>query len=276
MKFSELKQKIIQLAKEQEQGVEYRYNCFLCGDTRRRLYIKKEFNKVYAHCFNGGCRLNQKGIVINSSIDLNFVKNYLINKDNLNTQKSKNKFYNLNLIPTIPKHYVNYLLKYLPKNIIEKFNNNGVFQYDINRNRLAVKCVGGYVLRHIEQKPKWLNLGAKYFIAGKEYFKENKKIILTEDVISAVKLSEAQICTIALLGTNLSEKLKSSLRKALISSQGYVYIWLDKDIAGIKGALKIKKELEIFGKVSILNYPEAKLLSFKEIKNILKQEVFNE
>jgi len=269
MKFSEIKNQILQLAKEQEVGTQYRYNCFLCGDTRRRLYVKKEFNQVLAYCHNGGCLLNKKGIVFNSTIDLKNIRNYLSNKDNLLVNKNKAKFYDLNLISNIPKKYVNYLLKYLTKDTIEKYNSNGIFSYDIDRDRLAVKCVGGYVLRHIEQQPKWLNLGAEYFINNRELFQTDKDIILTEDVISCIKASNSlSKVGIALLGIKPFDKLKHTLRTQIMASQGYIYIWLDDDIAGWKGALNLRRVLFDSERVKIIKYREPKLCNVEEINKI--------
>jgi hypothetical protein len=257
------KEYILQLAEKQEDGIEYRYNCFICGDNRKRLYIKKNLTKVYVHCFNGGCKLQVRGLV------LSIYRDYkdLIDKDvKLNTKQVNN----LNLHRKLPQKAVNYLLKYLDKNTIENLNNKGIILYEYELDRLMFKCRGGYTGRSLDSKPKWIKYGAEYFIIGNEYLKTNNKIVLVEDCISAIKTSKsARCCTMALIGIQIPLKLKHRIIAQNMASERHIVIWLDKDSAGIKGMLKVKRELEAFLKCSVVYKPEPKLCSEREIKEAL-------
>lgn len=272
----EIKNRILQLANSQEFGIEYRYNCFVCGDTRRRLYIKKEVNKIYAHCFNGGCQLNRKGLIIPLSITSENISKYLsdINNQFVNKNNNKSKF-KLTLNKNIPKKYVNYLLKYLPQKAIDKIYKSNLIGYDEYRDRLAVECSGGYILRSLTEKPKWLKLGAKYFLIGKSklYNSDGKlNLVIVEDVISAIRLYDLlSVASLSLLGTKPIGEVKTWLRRAVMKSEGNVWIWLDDDIAGMRGAIDLYRNLTGYKtKISLVKYPEPKLISDTEIINNIK------
>ena len=275
MRYKEIIKQIEEFAKSiQLEGQEHRFNCPFCGDTRKRLYIKKQHNKILAHCFNGGCVLN-KGVVIQ---DNDYVKKYInnfkfasktIDNNNNNNNCGDGNFDSLGLTKDIPTPYLKYLLQYLSPGIIEKYNSQGVFLYSRGYDRIAYKCIGGYVLRSLTKKPKYLNLKAKFFVANKQYY-NNKNILLTEDILSACKATEClKMMGFALLGINIYPKLLNALICQMMPSQGHIFIWLDNDNAGWLGALKIKKQLNNLN-VKIIKHREPKLCSFEEIA-----EVFN-
>lgn len=256
----------------QTEGQEHRFNCPFCGDTRKRLYIKKQHNKILAHCFNGGCVLN-KGVVIQDNLSTDYVKKYINNFNFTLEDVDNNKnncFDDLGLTKDIPTLYLKYLLQYLSPSLIKKYNSKGIFLYTQKYNRIAYKCAGGYVLRSLTENPKYLNFKAKFFVANKQYYiNNNKNILLTEDILSVCKASEClKITGFALLGINIYPKLLNALISQMVASQGHIFIWLDDDKAGWLGALKIKKQLNNLNNVKIIKHKEPKLCSSEEIAEV--------
>lgn len=273
MRFKEI---IKQLAKSiQPEGQEHRFNCPFCGDTRKRLYIKKQQHKILAHCFNGGCVLN-KGVVIQDSLSIDYIKKY-INNFNFASKtidnNNNNCFDDLDLTKDIPTLYLKYLLQYLSPSLIKNYIKQDIFLYSKKYNRLAFKCAGGYVLRSLTEKPKYLNLKAKFFVASKQcYINNNKNILLTEDILSVCKATEClKMMGFALLGINIYPKLLNALISQMVASQRHIFIWLDNDKAGWLGALKIKKQLNSLNNVKIIKYKEPKLCSSKEIIKVFNK-----
>ena len=79
------------------------------------------------------------------------------------------------------------------------------------------------------------------------------KFIICEDPISAMKLNKAGADSVSLMGTNLTDDIKHHLLHVTNAS---VLLYLDPDTAGMKAALKIKRELQsIVDTVTIHNDP---------------------
>lgn len=98
------------------------------------------------------------------------------------------------------------------------------------------------------------------------------KWIITEDPISAIKLAIAGANTISLMGTNLTDDIKKFLMEYTDCS---IMLFLDPDSAGMKAALKIRKELQsIVSSVVIHNDAPYLGVQPKETDmNVLKQIV---
>lgn len=91
----------------------------------------------------------------------------------------------------------------------------------------------------------WRHVSAKYL--------SQDKFIICEDPISAMKLNKAGANSISLMGTNLTHDVKEFL---LDINNVSVLLFLDPDTAGMKAALKIKRELQsIVDTVTIHNDP---------------------
>lgn len=97
------------------------------------------------------------------------------------------------------------------------------------------------------------------------------KWVITEDPISAMKLNMAGANTISLMGTNLTDDIK----KFLLDLSGCsIMLFLDPDTAGMKAALKIRKELQsIVSNVVIHNDPIFGKQPKEESLDVLKQIV---
>jgi DNA primase len=92
-------------------------------------------------------------------------------------------------------------------------------------------------------------------------------IILTEDLLSAIKLNRLGYSTMALLGTKLhSEALNEILRKRYKR----VLIWLDDDAAGHKAAQDIFKELApVIVETRVQAYTQPKEVPFKRLEELI-------
>ena len=92
-------------------------------------------------------------------------------------------------------------------------------------------------------------------------------LVITEDILSAVRVGRL-MPALSTLGTHLSDKLAV---RALKSVYGPVYIWYDGDEAGVKGARKARRTLELQGKQAIVIKTEKdpKEYSNDEIRAIL-------
>ena len=107
------KEKLRALAEKQEPNIQYRYNCFVCNDTKGRLYIKKTGSKILVKCFNDGCRF-ENGTVLNAepTYQDTYQKATRQVQDKYQTSQSDVYFKTLpdDYSQTIPKDYKRYLL----------------------------------------------------------------------------------------------------------------------------------------------------------------------
>ena len=219
---------------------ENRFNCFFCSDRRRRLYVRIENNKLLANCFN--CGFKQ---VIN-----------LIKPVQLKKQIKKEKTTDTELVDNFPFEYKKYLcsMRITPE-VLNKYN----IKFDIKSNRIYIPCHKGFQLRSISEKPKWLSFSVDYFNTKT---KLKDKLVLTEDVFSAIRVTEATgIFAVAMLGTYLKKEVAELLR---LNRDKEIIIWLDKDKPGMEASIKIKKALTGYN-TKIIIEEEAKKLSEEEI-----------
>ena len=102
------------------------------------------------------------------------------------------------------------------------------------------------------QKPKWIQYGGKSAFAMCKPLHDVKRIVLTEDYLSALKVQYAAnkfgdgtALAISLLGTRLDKRLK-----LLIAEQKLpVLLMLDGDAAGYAGTERIRRDLRIYTEV---------------------------
>lgn len=71
----------------------------------------------------------------------------------------------------------------------------------------------------------------------------SKILVVTEDILSAVKLNE-YVNTLCLLGTATTFK---HVKEVLRGKYEKVYVWLDNDEAGEKGRKEFKEKMEMYG-----------------------------
>lgn len=82
-----------------------------------------------------------------------------------------------------------------------------------------------------------------------EYKLEHQTTILTEDIMSAYKIASAGYYAIPLLGTSVSSLLLERVND--VTSRVNVGIWLDNDLAGMKGSLACLRAIEGVGNKNV-------------------------
>jgi hypothetical protein len=117
----------------------------------------------------------------------------------------------------------------------------------------------GVQRRNFKGSPKYTTEVNEFFQGFTCYQKGNKTLYITEDVLSAMKLTLAGKDSLAVLGT----KTPTNMPK------GYdeVVIWLDDDAAGHKGTINMARELSaLYPKVTTLFDKEAKTWPLEKLK----------
>lgn len=123
------------------------------------------------------------------------------------------------------------------------------------------------------QKPKYLQPNiAKNVIFNGETIRSGNRVIIVEDILSAIRVYEASgIPTVSILGTKLSDYQTSILSRASM-----VVTWLDGDRAGRKGATGIRKTLSMLMEVgNIVTEKDPKCYSDQQIRKIIGENYGN-
>lgn len=118
-----------------------------------------------------------------------------------------------------------------------------------------------------DQGPKWMYSGEKNFswlIHNKHKTRDPYTVVLCEDVVSALKISE--ICDVICLG---GTHLKDTDKKAL-QQYRHVLLFLDSDAAGVNAARKIQRTLDLTHPSRIIKPgQDAKCYSEEELKRLI-------
>ena len=162
----------------------------------------------------------------------------------------------------LPQVAMKWLLFYgITLNEIVKYN----FQWCTDNGTLILLNTGSYW-----QGRSFKSYGPKYLSHGPKpltVYGKSATIILTEDILSAIKVSRNQlVCSAPLLGSSLA----SNFEEELVNNYQTVYVWLDRDKA--KNAIKIKNRLKSLGLESkaIITNLDPKEYNNKEIEQWLK------
>ena len=113
----------------------------------------------------------------------------------------------------------------------------------------------GFIARNIDAH------GAKYlvkrkddqkFIFRRRPKKDSRTVVIVEDALSCIRLSYAGYNAVALQGTSLTDTMLSYL----LDHYDNFIVWLDDDKPEVKiKQVKLKQELDLFGKVSMRKTP---------------------
>lgn len=127
----------------------------------------------------------------------------------------------------------------------------------------ALACWGRSI--NPEVKLKSMFYGNKtedcYFIKNLE---NDESLVLVEDIVSCIRVSEFNSC-LSLCGTHV----KNDKQLQLTMKYKKLILWLDGDIAGIKGAEKIKRDFKLYKDIKIISTKkDPKEFSPKELKDI--------
>jgi 5S rRNA maturation endonuclease (ribonuclease M5) len=116
------------------------------------------------------------------------------------------------------------------------------------------------------QKAKWLRVGEKGILAHYRNSSE-RKVVLTEDIVSAIRV--ADFSNVICLGGTSAKKDQIA---PLLNLYDEIIIWLDGDVAGQRGAEKIRNQLKLTKKIRIVyTAKDPKAHTTDEIKKILCQ-----
>lgn len=99
-----------------------------------------------------------------------------------------------------------------------------------------------------DQKPKYLTTGgakaARALFKNEMVQQDSERIVLTEDILSAIKIGLAGYAAISILGTGLTD---GKIQRLLELSCRAYYVWMDGDAPGQSAATKIVNRLQIVG-----------------------------
>lgn len=219
-------------------GEQFKFNhtdCDMGEDTKQRLYVRKSDGAYLWHCHNcgdSGYYRNKEletiasrgaGKIEHGVVDA-IISEYIIATVNF---------------ADYPLEQQVWLLQYEFDPSMTAFarirsSNKGIFIPIFQDGKM-----NGYQIRQFNRSPKYLTKTSVHYSYNCGTIM-NDSIILTEDLLSAIKLNKIGYSTMALLGTKLhSEALDEILRR----KYKQVLIWLDEDIAGEKAAKDLFKEL---------------------------------
>lgn len=165
----------------------------------------------------------------------------------------------------IPRHALSWLKKYGITD--EEITLNGIGWNQDLEILVLLKTDGYYQGRNFKEGSyiKYISKGNKPLTS----YGEGDKIILVEDILSAIKVSRQNNGrSIALLGSSLSKQVEDYLLK----ENKEVYIWLDRDKA--KTSIRMKNRLRELGLncKSIVTELDPKELNCNEIVNYLRKD----
>lgn len=216
----------------QQVGEEYKYNHEKCGDTRQRLYIKRNHSGWLYHCFNCGWSGFKKAGQVNSLTD---IKEYLNDRQSSSCgdDKSDSDRRNLSLpfdctheLPVLATHW------FRGYGITDEEAKQYHFRHSPKLSRLILPLYnkGGELIfwqgrtlrKPSKDNPKYINVTSK----KNDYAILNPKcntVVLVEDILSSIKVAR-QVASIPILGSYVSTSLLQYLK-------GYdtIYCWLDMD-----------------------------------------------
>ena len=158
-----------------------------------------------------------------------------------------------------------YVKKYYLTNALIKHHNiywsNTVKRIIFPNERRASSCAWG---RSLDKHPKWIKYGNPKGIVYPYRTDNTEELVLVEDCISAIRVSQFKDC-LSLSGTSIKEGMDK-----IIQPHKKILIWLDGDIAGIRGAEKIRREFKLYKDVRVINSKrDPKELTNKEIHGFL-------
>jgi hypothetical protein len=203
-------------------------------DTKRRLYIKRVDKGLLAYCHH----CNDKAFVKDHTHHSWFATG---------SSSEPKKVAALKLTDEISFKAKAWLMNYSCTPSYESFK--GVVG---NENKLALTLhdsngvVCGHQIRNLlpDAKPKYIS---RFYNSNTDvaWFNNGcKTLVITEDYLSAYRVHrDAGFTSMALLRTSLTDK---TLMQIYDLEFKYVWIWLDSDEAGMKGAAKVSKTLRHF------------------------------
>ena len=248
--------------------------CSAGEDTKKRLYIKRTVGGVLAYCHH----CSEHGFVRDKTGDGDRLASWLKGKD-VDAPRIEKTSWMWEASP-LPMHCT----AWIHSNHCTPQDGRYISGVRSDPCKVAL-CLRdplgspiGYQFRNLEKgaKPKYLTSYIDHPNRGDAswfHVTGNKILIITEDFLSAYRIHRdiPFISSVALLKTSISDRTLNQI--ATINFE-MVFIWLDPDEAGIKGAKEAYKKLTYFlptgTKVAILGYDkEPKQYTPAELREVL-------
>jgi hypothetical protein len=257
---------------EIDEGHSAKYNHITCSmgmDTRKRFGIKHVDDAYLWHCFNCGNSGYYRTRETVSRIKLMSGTDKVPATHSTISEKYKHfsvtELHKFNIMGQLwlggygftPEMVDTYNIREISTGIVLPF---GGFT-EINR---------GYQLRRYDKKPKYITVMPSGMVKS-HYMKSSDMflggtLVVVEDLLSAYKLHYAGYSALCLLGTKLDTGLLPTI---LLDKVDRVVLWLDDDVAGHEGAVKIYKELSpVFKRITSINMLQPKEISVYDLREM--------
>lgn len=245
-----------------------------CCKKDNSLLVSYDTKCYRAYCF----RCNRSEY---EKVGVRTLEKILLDKRNLEAVKARGVVIPQDFTDVVPApHNLWYLTKGLTG---EDMQDNGVgWSEDAQRIVLPVRN-GGHLdalqLRavHADQKPKYLNpigpsVAKAVFVPVRLRMNPDPEyVVITEDILSAIKLDKAGIPALSILGTNPTD---ARINRILLYSDRVLW-WFDNDKAGKQGSRTGKIVSELMGANSseIHTDLDPKMYDLQTIRNIVREAI---
>lgn len=205
------------------------YYCPECGEDKGKLSLKFDSNSasVIGRCWRAACDVR----VYRKLEGIQWAQHY--NQDSNAPARRYSTELPKDWVQSIPKAYEHWLqLNRVTQQLVNQYR----IGYSYTLQRLVIPSphdlIEGYYARSNTKTPKWINkVTLDCFPATKQRY--DKPLVLVEDPISAMRVSDVCDC-MALCGT---KTYKNSLDFIGLKYYSMVILWLDSDLAGMRGVL---------------------------------------
>lgn len=135
-------------------------------------------------------------------------------------------------------------------------------KYDPFLRRVIIPLENGFLSRALfSGSPKYIKSSTSEIYELNKY--DSDKVVITEDILSAIKVHKAGYNALAILGTAVSITIANK-----ISKYKKVVVWTDDDKAGKNAFIKLKRKLSLYPLEvkRILTVSDPKLLHINQIQ----------
>jgi hypothetical protein len=142
------------------------------------------------------------------------------------------------------------------------------FKYDPKTRRVLIPLKGGFIARAVfMEQPKYIRSGSMDQEVWEQRVDESNTVVITEDILSAIKVYRSGFSSIAILGTSISTTAASR-----IGMYDHVICWTDGDKAGDAAWLKLRKRMALYDTTlsRIRTKDDPKNIPITEIKTLIK------
>ncbi len=144
------------------------------------------------------------------------------------------------------------------------------FKYDPKTRRVLIPLDGGFIARAVfKEQPKYIRSGSMDQEIWEQRVDESNTVIITEDILSAIKVYRSGFSSIAILGTSVSTTAASR-----IGYYEHVICWTDGDKAGDAAWRKLRKRMALYDtRLSrIRTDDDPKNISITEINRLIGEQ----